>query len=173
MKKIILLGVLFSAVFATSLEDRVKLLEEKVSKLEKKLNIVDNSQKKIVKNINDSFVPKCNKLKLVDYSYKYEDSGFFKSYNFNYQIKNEYKKPVVYIYAGVNFIDDEGTELLENYIKKHITIKPNEIKTIKSNYLIQADSLAEYFKDTPKNELKVEFKIFKIKFSDGKEIKCN
>jgi len=170
MKRILLIGLSTISLFALSLEDRVKLLEEKVAKLEKKLSIVDKSQKEIREN---SVILRCNKLKLVDYSYKYNNAGFISSYDFKYKIKNEYKQPIKYVYASIAFIDNEDTNLLEDYIKKDIIIKPNETKIIKTNYLIDNGSLAEYLKDTPKKDLKVEFKIFKIEFQNGKTIKCN
>ena len=173
MKKFLIIGLSTISLFALSLEDRVKLLEEKVSKLEKKLNIVDKSQKDFKKNINDKIVLKCNKMELVDYSYSYNDSGFLQSYDFKYKIKSKYKQPIKYLYASISFIDKEHTKLLEDYIKKDIIIKPNETKIIKTNYLIDEGSLAEYLKDTPEKDLKLEFKIFKIEFKNGKLIKCN
>ena len=173
MKKILLVGLSVISLCALSLEDRVKLLEEKVAKLEKKLNVVDKSQKDLKKNIVDNVVLKCNKMELVDYSYSYNDSGFLQSYDFKYKIKSKYKQPIKYLYASISFIDNEHTKLLEDYIKKDVIIKPNETKIIKTNYLIDNGSLAEYLKDTPKKDLKIEFKVFKIEFQDGKIIKCN
>ena len=173
MKKILLIGLSTISLFALSLEDRVKILEEKVAKLEKQLNIVDKSQKDLKQNIVDNVVLKCNKMELVDYTYSYNDSGFIQSYDFQYKIKSKYKQPIKYLYASISFIDNEHTKLLEDYIKKDVIIKPNETKIIKTNYLIDNGSLAEYLKDTPKKDLKLEFKVFKIEFQDGKIIKCN
>ena len=173
MQRLLLIGLSTISLFALSLEDRVKILEEKVAKLEKKLNVVDKSQKDLKKNIVDNVVLKCNKMELVDYSYSYNDSGFLQSYDFKYKIKSKYKQPIKYLYASISFIDNEHTKLLEDYIKKDVIIKPNETKIIKTNYLIDNGSLAEYLKDTPKKDLKLEFKVFKIEFQDGKIIKCN
>jgi len=173
MKKLILAGLFLSSLFGNSLEDRVKILEEKVSKLEKKLNIVNNNQKTLKRNIVNNTALKCDKLKLVKYSYEYEDSGFIRSYNFKYTIKNEYDKPIKYIFASVGFIDNDEIKMLEDYVKKTITIKPHQEKVVKTNYLIDDGSLSETLKDTPKEKMRTEFKIFKIKFSDGTILKCN
>jgi len=172
MKKLLLSALFLSAVFGNTLEERVKLLEEKVINLEKKLNIVNNNQKTLKKNISENTILKCNKIKLINYSYDYENGGFIKSYNFKYTLKNDYNKSIKYIYASIGFIDNDEIKLVEDYIKKSIIITPNSKIIIKNNYLIDTDTLSETLKDTPKKDIKIEFKPFKIIFKDNTILKC-
>jgi len=173
MKKIILSTLILSVVFANTLEERVKILEQKVAKLEQKLNIVDNNQKTIKKDITENTILKCNKIKIVKYSYDYENSGFIQAYNFKYTVQNDYNKSIKYIYASISFIDNDEVQMVEDYIKKNVDIKPHSQMVIKTNYLIDSGSLGETLKDTPKKDVRIEFKPFKIKFSDNTTLNCN
>jgi len=173
MKKLLIAGiVLSSSLFATSLEDRVTALEKRVAKLEQKLNMVDKTQKTIKKDITNSTVLKCNKVKIVKYDYKYENNGLTQSYNFTYTIKNTYNKPIKYLYASISFIDNNHVKMVEDYIKRSITIEPNQTVTVKTNYLIDEGSLGETLKDTPKQDVHVKFKPFEIDFADGQVLEC-
>jgi len=183
MKKILLFSLLTTTIFASSLEDRVKVLEEKVNTLEtqikqltslkKDVKKVKESQTNITKEIQKGIILRCDKLKLLTYNYRYDDAGLIKSYTFNYKLKNDYNKSIRYIYASIKFTDNEDSTLVEDYIKKTILIKPSQEVNIKTNYLVDEGSLSEYLKDTPKKELKVEFKPFTIEFSDGQKLRCN
>jgi hypothetical protein len=172
MKNFLLLGVLCSIVFANTLEDRVKILEEKVAKLEQKLNMVDKTQKNLKQDIANSTVLKCNKLRIKKYSFEYLDSGFIKNYDFKYVLENDYNKTIKYVYAQISYFDNNHIQMVEDYIKKSIVIKPNQQVTVKTNYLIDEGGLAESLKDTPKKDIRIEFKPFEIDFEDGQILKC-
>ena len=173
MKKLLLAGfVLTSSLFATSLEDRVNALEKRVNALEKKLNIVNKKQKELKKDIVENSIPKCNKLKIKNYSFKYINNVLVKSYNFKYVLENDYNKTVKYVYARISYIDKDKVQMVEDYIKKSIRIEPHQQVTIKTNYLIDEGSLSETLKDTPKKDIKIEFKPFEIDFEDGQTLKC-
>jgi len=172
MKKIILSGLLLSVVFASSLEERVKILEEKVAKLEQKLNMVGQTQKTIKQDISNGVILKCNKLKLVKYSFDYYNNSLTSGYNFTYVIKNNYKKPITYLYAAITFSDNNHIQMVENYIKQSVNIEPNKTATIHTSYLLNDDSLGEALKNTPKKDIRVQFKPFEVDFKDGKILKC-
>jgi hypothetical protein len=62
--------------------------------------------------------------------------------------------------------------MVEDYIKRSITIEPNQTVTVKTNYLIDEGSLGETLKDTPKQDVHVKFKPFEIDFADGQVLEC-
>ena len=172
MKRIIIAGLLISGLLGNSLEDRVKILEQRVTKLEQKLNIVNTTQNKIKKNISQTTILKCNKLKFVHYSFDLDNNGFTKSYHFKYTLKNNYKKTIKYIYATIGFVEKKSeSKLLEDYIKRDVVLSPNQSKVINTNYLID-DSLSEELSNTSKNNIRIDFEPIKIKFTDGSVLKC-
>ena len=164
MKNLILLFFIISGLFASSLEERVSKLEKRVSNLEKEIN----KQNKIIVS---SSINNCNQLKIEKFDYQYNNAVMIQSYTLNYIFKNNYKKPIKYIYANIE-ISDGNDVLLEDYIKKDITIKPNKTVKISSNYVFESDSLAAYLKTTPKNKIHFTLNPYIIKFSDNTTLKC-
>ncbi len=165
MKNILILFFLISGLFASSLEERVSNLEKRVSILEKQLKI----QNTIIK---DDTINTCNNLKIVKFDYQYNNAVMIQSYTLNYVFKNNYKKPIKYIYVNIEISDNEDDVLLEDYIKKSIIIKPNQSVKISSNYMFESDSLAAYLKTMPKNKIHITLNPYVIKFSDNTTLKC-
>jgi len=174
MKKILLGGLLLiSNLFSSSLEERVSILEQKVKVLEEKLKVVHKSQTKIVQKMDQGIIKQCDKFKLLKYNYSYDDSGIIQSYKFTYKFKNNYTKSIKYIFGGVSYLDQYHSKLAEDYIKRDLFVKPNSTIVITTNFIIDEGSLALKLKDIPKSNLKAEFKVFTIEFSDGTTLECN
>jgi len=188
MKKIILAIFIFTNIFASSLEQRVELLEQRVKLLETKLDNLLKSQQKInqkitkvsssqtdiMQKVNNNFTPNCKNLVLVYNYYKYRNAGFISNYIFAYKIKNNFKKEIKYISTTIKYIaKDDNSELLENFIRKDINLKPNKTIVIMNSYIVNKGSLAENLKNIPKKKIKVEFIPLKIEFTDGSFIRCN
>ncbi len=162
---LLILFILISSLFASSLEERVSNLEKRVANLEKQLKVQNNI-------IENNQITNCNKLKIVKFDYKYNNAGMIQSYVMSYTFKNNYKKPVEYIYVNIEISDNEDTVLLEDYVKKSIIIKPNQSIKISTNYIFEDDSLAAYLKTTPKSKIHLTINPYLIKFSDNTTIKC-
>jgi hypothetical protein len=115
----------------------------------------------------------CNKIKLVKFTYKY-NGGYMPSYDLYYTLKNNYKKTVTYLTGGISIYDNEDNNLIEDFIKQNITLKPNQTITLHTNYTIDTQvGLSKYLKETPLKDLTVKLKLWNIKFSDNTKIKCN
>ena len=170
MKKILLASFVAINLFGLTLEDRVKQLEKRVGELEKQLHITQKTQSKIVEQ--GVMYPKCDKLKIENYSYKLKNFGFYKGYDLTFNFKNNYKKGIKKFDVIVKFIDSDDTLLLQDeLIRKNLNLKPNQMEVIKDSYLIE-DDLSPYLATTSKNQIKFEVKSLSIEFEDGTEIKC-
>jgi len=167
MNRLLLLLLFVTTIFANSLEDRIKKLEERVSILEQKLNSVHKSQQNIVEA---ETINSCSKILLKNYHIDFLNLGFIKKYRFNYLLENNYKYGIKYIYATINFYNKDA-ELLENVIKRDIKLSSKKTANIETYYLIN-DTLSESLHNIPSNQIRVEFKPIKIVFDNNRVVKC-
>jgi len=180
MKKIVLAGlVLGSSLFATTLEDRVNILENKVQKLENRLNITEDVQEKIVKkqkklvvNVAQTRRISCGNIKIVDFDFRNIMIGLDKGYAFDFNIKNDYNKTITKLNVMIGMSDDEDTLVQEHLIKDDLNIAPKQTVKLKDTYIIN-DDIANYLGETPKDKVKLDVVPLTIKFSDGTALKCS
>jgi hypothetical protein len=178
MKKLLILLV-SSLAFGLSLEDRVSQLEKEVKLLKEQISKINSSQKElktfknnVQKEIQKGVLLTCQNLKLTDFKYRYND-GFYKTYDLFYTIKNNYKKEIKFIKAYITIKDKEDDTLIEDFIKRDVSLKPNKTVTIKTNYTIDFEAgLSQYLKTTPLKNLDLIFKPSVIIFKDNTKIKC-
>lgn len=178
MKRLFLIGIITTGLFANSLEDRVKILEQKVAKLEQVVYDLNKTQKVIQKDTKKTLkiakaVNKCNGLKIVDFDYKSTTIGLDKGYILTFKIKNNYKSAIKNVDVMIGMIDNEDTTLVqEHLIKENVNIEPNKTKIVTDKYLIN-DDLSKYLAQTPKKDIRLNVQPLSIILKNGQIIKCN
>jgi len=188
MKKIIFLvmAVLVFAANDNNINEKLNLILNKLNALEKKVNQKDSEidtlkhelqqQQKVIKKqkqeTKKEFALKnCKNLKVVSYKYKYYDD-ILPYYNIEVTLKNNYPYTISKINGNIYFDDkNDGTTFLKVFIKRNITLKPQQTVTIKREYMVTSNLEKELNNENP-NDLKVYFSITKLTFSNGKEMEC-
>jgi len=173
MKKIFLGVIFITSLFSMSIEEKVKLLEQRVSKLEQVVFDLNKTQKIIKKNQSKKNVNKCNGIKIVDFDYKNIMIGLDKGYLLSFKIKNNYKNNIQNLNIIIDIIDkDDNTLVQEHLIKKNVNIKSQQLKTVTDRYVIN-DDLSIYLGKTSKKDIKLNVKPLSISLENGEIIKCN
>ncbi|MBF0233442.1 MAG: hypothetical protein HQK65_10455 [Desulfamplus sp.] len=148
-----------------SLEDRVKILEKKVSQLEmilKESSEAKTHKAKVIKKNTNS------KLKLTDWSYSYEKGEISDYYEIYYFLSNSYSKSIKLIDGSIQFKDLLGERIYGIKITPDLKIQPG--KTVKDggsfsiNQFINSQSR---MKEMSKEDIVVELVVRKLVFSDN------
>jgi hypothetical protein len=169
----IVLIFLFTTLFAANLDQRVAKLEKEVKELKSKIDKLLNAQTNIETTIKKSSLSSCNYIQIVKFDYIYHN-GFFENYDLFYTIKNNYNKTISYLKANIVIKDKDDNTLIEDFIKRDITLSSQKTSILKTNYKIDSEvGLSSYLRTTPKKELLIQLRPIVVKFSDGEVIKCN
>lgn len=178
---------LFSISFGQTVEERIKILEQKVRQLEERLNKIEKNQKEtgVVSSSEDVIIANANQ-KIISYRVlskkfspvKLKESLWQRSDQIVLKMifKNNTKKEINNVRGKVVIYDKDGNELMEKTINvnkalnffKGTTIHPGE--EVKMSIEIDYDSKNEKHKKVKQlslNELVVKFFPLKIDFADG------
>jgi len=173
MKKIFLGMIFITGLFSMSIEEKVKLLEQRVSKLEQVVFDLNKTQNVIKKTQSKKVINKCNGIKIIDFDYKNIMIGLDKGYLLSFKVKNNYSTEIQDIDVMISMIDNEDNTLIkEHLLKNGVSIKPNQIKIVNDKYIIN-DDLATYLGKTSKKDIILNVKPISITLSNGEIIKCN
>ena len=187
MKKIILslgLGVLLFAsesdidkkldLILNKMNQMEKQLKQKDSEIEKLKKELKTQQKEIktqsVKTKKEFAIKSCKNLKVISYDYQYNDN-VLPYYTISVTLKNTYPYTITYINGNIYFDDKDGTNLLKQFVKRDITLKPGESATLHFQHMITAD-IEKDLKDEKKSDLNVYFSPTKLKFANKKDLEC-
>ena len=188
MKKIVLslmTGALLFGAQNSDIDKKFDLILNKMNQMEKQLNMKDNQikrlqqelqqQQKEIKeqktNTKKEFATKsCKNLKVVSYNYVYH-WGVLPYYNITVTLKNVYPYTITYINGNIFFDDKDGTTLLKQFVKQHITLKPGQSITLHFEHMVTAN-IEKELKDEKRSNLNVYFSPTILKFANSKNLEC-
>jgi len=189
MKKILVLIIGAVFLFGAAREDLNKKLdeliatvmqlkkqtqsqEERIKKLEKALKIQKMTIAKNIQNEKNSAVMRnCKGIKVEEFYDEYVDN-MIPYYNLKYRLKNTYPEKIVFIQGYVFAEDSDGVKILQDFVKRDVSLSSKESILIKKRHLLNND-LEKYLKDEDVKKLRIYFKPVKIKFADGNVLECN
>jgi len=189
MKKFLILFVMSMFLFASANDDINKKLDEligvvmqlkkqnesqeaRIKRLEEALKIQQAQNKKIEKKIKTvSSANQCRDIEVSNFTDSFTD-GMIPYYDLSFDLKNPYSKEIVFIEGNLFAEDSDGVKILQDFVKRDVSIKPGEKTAIHKKHIINND-LEKYLKDENPENLRIYFKAIKIKFADGKILECN
>jgi hypothetical protein len=153
--------------------------EKRIEKLEKALNIQKQElkkQQKIIKTQektvkNELAIKSCGKIKVLSFKDKYFGE-VLPYYTLDFTLKNEYPKNIVFLEGDLIAEDSDGVKILQDLIKRDITLPAGASVKIHKKHLLDND-LEIYLKDENPKNLKIYFRVIKAKFDDGSVLECN
>jgi hypothetical protein len=190
MKRVILIFAVISSLFAvdnSDIEQKLNLILQKMSQLEKEVKAKDKEIEKLKKELqqkNSSKVEEkkiekieekitlsnCKNIKVKDFSYKYHDEAI-PYYELSYTLINNYPKKIVRLKGDLIVEDKDEVKLLQDYIDRKVDLAPKKSIKIKKIHTVTSDIEKELKGENPKN-LKLIFEVIRADLADGGRIKC-
>ena len=112
-----------------SLETEIKNNKKEIEQLKKLLNIQNNKIEKSKENVKKEIVKdirirSCDEIKVLSLTYTYENDFVDSYYQLKFKLQNTYPKKIVFLEGDLYAEDKDGVKLLQDFIKRYITIKP-------------------------------------------------